>query len=264
MLAVVSAKFKLLGAFALAITFLAPYFWAQNAAAADTKSTLKNVTLLHQTSATFGKFELYLCPYGGRLVARNGDLIIATRAPEWTLMVYSKGRNLALVEKGDKITTTHLGIMTGGVTINRGVEYPRKDLLFGFKYSDILCKALKSDKPSVDSPIFQERVKKIYLDTTVKLAKLDNAPPKLLDFLFWIFNTGRFKGLPLECKTRCLGGAVDTAFCTLSVEKVSKPASFFDYPIGFKKTDDLMQVLMQEGFADTLEDLWGASPHKAK
>lgn len=249
---------------AAAVVLFFSFAWVSAAPAGNKKTDIKNVILVHQSSTVFGKSELYICPDAARFLARNGDIVIATRAPEWTLMVYSRSRGLAMVRKADLMKSGQLGLIAGGVTINRGVEHPHKDLMFGLKYADIVSKAEKSDKPSVDSPIFQEREKKIYLDTTLKMAVLDNVSPRVLDFLYWIYSTGRFRGLPLECRTRCSDGSVQTAFCTTAIEKTSKPASFFDYPTGFKRTDDLMLVLVQEGFADTLEDLWGASPHKGK
>ncbi len=180
------------------------------------------------------------------------------------MIVYSRDRNLALVKTAENMRSSSLGFMSGGVTINRGVEFHHKDLMFGFKYSDIVSKAEKTDKASIDSPIFQERVKKVYLDSTVKMAVLDGVSPKIFDFLYWIYSTGQFKGLPLECRTRCTDGSVITAFTTTAVEKVSKPQTFFDFPTGYKKTDNIMQILIQEGYADTLEDLWGSAPGKGK
>ena len=71
---------------------------------------------------------------------------------------------------------------------------------------------------------------------------------------------GSFKGVPLESKTRYMDGTSLMTYTTTSIEHVSKPASFFCLSYRFQESQELLDVMLQEGYVDTLEDLWGRMP----
>jgi hypothetical protein len=238
---------------------------AEEVRAGTTKdAVIKDVLVVHQRSQNLGNNDLYLADCGGRFVARNGDIIIASKAPDWAIVVCARQRNTGYTMSAAEGKKSSLGLLAGSVSSSQGKASPSDRRLFGLTITDVVSVADIHNRASHDSPIFQDRATKMVLDTTMKIASPCKIGPQLQAFLTWIYNMGSFKGVPLESKTRYMDGTSLMTYTTTSIEHVSKPASFFAYPTGFKKAESLLDVMLQEGYVDTLEDLWGTVPKKAK
>src|SRR5262249_820434 len=101
------------------------------AAAADgasSKSTrgpiIKDVLVVRQNGKVFNNSEMYLSDGACRFLARNGDIIIAARAPSWDIVVYSKSRNYAMKMTLAESDKQKFGLLNGVVHLDCGVKRP--------------------------------------------------------------------------------------------------------------------------------------------
>src|SRR5476649_388309 len=89
-------------AFALAVMLLAVLGGTDSAYAGEAKASaghdavIKDVLVVHQNGNVLGKTDLYLSDNACRLVGRNGDIIMASKAPDWDIIVFAKQRNSAI------------------------------------------------------------------------------------------------------------------------------------------------------------------------
>lgn len=231
----------------------------------SSKTTNNNVTkdvlVVHQNSQWCGKSDLFLSENAGRFIARNGDIIIATKAPDWRIILYSRAKNVGTEMTPSEANNGNLGLMAGSITMNHGSPRPSSDHLLRLKCTTIVCPVHDSGRSS-DGPLYQDRAVKILVDSTYKLANPCKLQPHLQDFLRYLYNMGDYTGVPLEGKTHFQDGSTVTSFSTSSIEHVSKPTSFFANPTGYKKVRDQLPILLEDGYSETIEDLFGAKKGK--
>jgi hypothetical protein len=222
---------------------------------------IRDVLVVRQKNKIFNNSELYLSDNACRYLGRDGDLIIASKAPDWDIVVYSKARNSAMRMKPQEAQKNKFSFLQGVIHLDEGVKKAGDGLFFGSKYFEIYCKPKESRKVA-DAFVFQNRNKKEIVDTTYRFGEFCKITPHVHDFLGWIYATFRIDAVPLELKNRYKDGSVETVYSTSSVEHTSKPASFFAYPTGYKVEHELTAVMLQPGYEETLEDFFG-TPDKA-
>lgn len=235
---------------------------AKAAKARGNDPVVKDVVVVHQNSQAFSKSDLYLSENAVRFVARNGDAIIASNAPTWDIVVYSKSKNKGWTKSAAEARKDGLGFLAGGLNTNGGKIVACNEVLFGNKITKIVVLPGPLGHKSRDTFLFQERNTKVTRDTTLKVATPCKIKPAVQDFIRWMYNFNKFAGVPLESKTTYQDGSTVITYFTTSIEHVSKPASYFALPSNYTKVSDTLEVLISDEAGSIMEDLWGDVPKK--
>jgi hypothetical protein len=198
-------------------------------------AVIKDVLVVHQNSQFCGKSDLYLSENAGRFVARNGDIIIASKAPDWGIVIFSRTKKVGCVMTAEESKKKSMGLVVGSIPMTHGTPRTSNVSLLGFKCVTIVSPVHGSGR-SADSPIFQDRTTRILVDTTVEVASPCKVQPHLQDFQNWLYNLGSYTGVPLDSTTHFKDGSSEKTFSTSSIEHVSKPLAFFAYPTASPKS----------------------------
>ncbi|MBU6454518.1 MAG: hypothetical protein KGS72_22305 [Cyanobacteria bacterium REEB67] len=230
---------------------------AAPAATPTTRAKEMAVTVLHQDSNTFGKSDLFISDQAARFVGRKGDVIITTSAPNWRIILFSKSKNQALVTSPTEATKSSLGIFTSPLNVQVAQKKTVEDQTLHVK---LLTFTSKGDQFSTarDAVIFQERRKRMVLDSVLETADICTVTPPVGRFINWVYNFSNLSGVPISLRTRFSDHTSETPYRTLSIEHTTKPFSFFADPTGFKAVANRLDVLLSDDATTTLEDLWGS------
>ena len=254
------------GVSALALAFLLTISLFHAAPALPKKQTtapadgLETVTVLHQNTDALGKADLYLAQNAGRLVARDGEIIIATSAPRWDILLYSKKKNEGWLVPGAKNRDGSLSIFGSPIDLTRNKPQTLFDPMMKIDYTLASAEAKKETAKTRDPFIFQSRSDKSYSHGSIKIANnLCKLQPQLQAFLNWIYSQDHFVGVPMEMKSYFEDGSVRIFYSTQSIETKKVPSSMFAYPKNYKPASEKLLVLFSNDAQSTMEDLWGSS-----
>jgi len=248
-----------------AVLFAVNLLSASPPAVANNKDTLvKDVLVVRQNSKALGKTELYLSADAARFWAPKVGLVVATRAPAWNTVLYSKPRNAGMLLSALEIQKSGMGLYPSATATDKGKAQKYRDSLLRLDCTKVVSQYKSDPHVAVDTIMFQQRTEKILVESYLELGSPCKLDPHIQTFIYYIFDQNKFPGIPLEQKNSYKDGSSDMPLVTLSIEHTSKPASFFDLPSGFKKALDKLQLILAPDCNDTLEDLWGEKPKKAK
>jgi len=226
---------------------------------------VKDVLVVRQNSKALGKTELYLSTDAARFWAPKVGLVVATRAPAWNAVLYSKPRNLGIPLSAAEVKGSGMGIFPCATATDNGKPQKYRDSLLRLDCTKVVSQYKGDPHVAVDTIMFQQRTEKILVESYLEFGSPCKLDPHIQTFLYYLFDQNKFQGIPLEQKNSYKDGSSDMPLVTMSIEHTSKLASFFDLPTGFKKAGDKLQLIMAPDCNDTLEDLWGTdAPAKTK
>jgi hypothetical protein len=236
---------------------------ASKSAAVGAKPAVKSVTVFHQKTANIGNAEFYLADDAACLIAHNGDNIAIAKAPTWDVILYSKQKKLGYSVSMAKIAGDHMGIFKPPLSLIGGKISECSEPRFGFHRRQLVVHATKSAPVEKDPFFFQKTAKpKIVKDVVFYCADLGKIDPKCERFIQWVYSEIQLPGMPLELTAHYTDGSHTSQYETLSVEKTTRPVSFFTYPTGFKKSADKINIFASADAQSTLEDLFGSVKEK--
>jgi hypothetical protein len=119
--------------------------WSQkNTGASAGDALVHDVLVVHQSSVNLGKTTLFLSAKAGRFVAHDGDLVIASSAPDWHIVIYSHKQNQGFMLTATQAKTESLGLFTSPLSINEGTVTQGHDALLRLDCTKVVTTA-KSD-----------------------------------------------------------------------------------------------------------------------
>ena len=217
---------------------------------------VRNIQVVHQTGGMLGDIDLYIGEKAVRCVARRGEIVIVSSAPTWKVLLYSKPRNEGFELTNKQAGFSRLGIMGLPGDVDKGEVTRVFDAKLKCKCTQVFVDGTKQPSQTKDLYIFQERNHRRLKNYTYRLADIGTLTPEVQNVLFWLYSDHFFKGVPVEAIINYADGSKVTLYSTVSRSTTSKPASFFDYPKGYKLNRDKMKVLTSADMNTTLEDLW--------
>jgi hypothetical protein len=225
---------------------------------------VKNVIVARQNSEYLGNMTLYLSDRACRFEARNDDIVIASHAPDWQIILYSHKKNKGYVYAPKRGGDDKLDLFPTFFSLSTGKATSGYDKNLKIDYVEIYKAAGPKMDACNDAFIFQNRTRRPLRDQTLRVAKVGTLPPEVSVFVNFIYSTGTFPGVPLDHVTRYKDGTANVKYHTFSIGHTQKPASFFAYPTGYTKVADKIEVLLADDTKTTLEDLFAPPAEKSK
>jgi hypothetical protein len=230
--------------------------WASPSANETATKSARHVLVVRQKTESMGPIELYLSDQAGHFSARGGELTATCAAPDWNLVFYSKRRNLAFVASRAKMQQKSMGIFHRP-PLEQGVRRRQRDSQLKLDTLKVTIDGSADPEGSNDLVIFQARKSKRFKEIDFVVADHISLNPNIQIFVNWLYDQSVFPGVPLEQKKYYTDGSASTVYRTTSITHADQPASLFEYPKGYKRTANFLEVVLSEDAKSTLEHLWG-------
>lgn len=235
------------------------------------KSPGETVSVLRQYNSYLGKTILYLGKNCGRFEARSGNLIIYCAAPDWTVVIYRKDDNRAMIVPMAQWQERGFKVMPPKQRLNDAMVTPVFVPILNQVCKEFVLNTNKRFFESNDSLVFRsntiKNVRKITCITTKGLV-LDE---KMKLFIHGLYNQPWTDEIPLELKNELSDGGEVVSYSITSIKKEAVPANFFAYPKNYTvvtRHEDIMASRKEEKKAreliDSLIDEYKENPIKDK
>jgi hypothetical protein len=216
-----------------------------------------------QNTEHIGPVTVLLAPDAFKFTGNDGALVVTARKPSWKVIGLNVPENLAFDMSLDEWTRSGLKMFDGRRELASGI-------LSTYVDPASKMKLLQRDLPmqgrfygSNDPAIFRAAEKKQLKMMRLRLATnvpISEEQKKMLQGLYTLPYCG---GFPYELSTITTDGAVTYSYRTKSISKKKVDSSVFNYPVGYKTTQDRLSVVITSKQKKRFEDFIDAFTEEA-
>jgi len=217
-----------------------------------------DVLWVKQQNAYLGASDLYLGDERGRVVTRNGNIVIICAPPHWDVLIFNKKDKLGLCLSSDEWQKSGLKAVESRVKLSTAKRSPTFDTALHLDCWESIVPANVMVFTENDPLVFRGGREQKLSEIQFRCTRGMRFSPHMTQFIIGLFNTKGITDLPLSLFNQWSDGTRSPLYKTLSVKKTKLPLSSFDYPTGYKKSKNIPQTLLGSTDMKTVTDFMNA------